>query len=195
METEDPFRTVPLANLPPTEHTSSKSDLPTANDSNPQMANDSNPYHPVVIQIDPLVVKSLQKDSRGLRECVQNLNVDITIDEKNNLLLIAYTTHTMAGWKKEAEQLASSYINSKFETWEIIFPKEATNELNQCLASMEKETSLASLLDQGSLLLKAAGDPTAITMLQTRANGICSAYVETSDKMELTEEDYDFLHK
>ena len=193
METEDPFRTVPLANLPPTEHTSSKSDLPTANDSNPQTANDSNPYHPVVIPIDPLVVKSLQKDSRGLRECVQNLNVDIIIDEKNKLLLITQTTRTIAGWRQEVEQLASSHINTKYKTLEITFPKEATSELMHCLVSLEEETSLASTLNQESLLLKATGYPTAISMLQTKADEICSAYVQTSEKVELTEENYDFF--
>ena len=134
MEREDPFRTVPLANLPPTEHTSSKSDLP--------MASGSNPYHPVVIPIDTLVAKSLQKDSRGLRECVQNLNVDIIVDENNKLLLITPTTHTIAGWKQEVEQLAPSYISSKYKTLEITFPKEATNELKHCLVSLEEETSL-----------------------------------------------------
>ena len=197
METEDPFRTVPLANLPPTKHTSSKSDLPTANDSNPQMANDSNPqmandsnpYHPVIIQIDPLVVKSLQKDSRGLRECVQNLNVDIFIDEKNKLLLITQTTRTIAGWRQEVEQLASSYIDTKYETLDITFPKEATSELMHFLVSLEEETSLASTLNQESLQLKATGYPTAISMLQTKADEICSAYVQTSEKVELTEEE------
>ena len=185
VEREDPFGTVPLANLPPTEHTSSKSDLPTAND--------SNPHHPVVIPIDPLVAKSLQKDSRGLRECVQSLNVDIIIDEKNKLLLITPTTHTIAGWKQEVEQLAPSYINTNYKTLEITFPEEATSELKQCLVSLEEETSLASILSQESLLLKATGDPTAISMLQTRADEICSAYVQTSEKVELAEEDYDFF--
>ena len=193
MEREDPFRTVPLANLPPTEHTSSKSDLPTANDTNPQTAYDSDSYHPLVIPIDPLVVKSLQKDSRGLKECVQNLNVDIIIDEKNKLLLITQTTRTIAGWKQEVEQLASSHINTKYKTLEITFPKEATSELMHCLVSLEEETSLASILSQESLLLKATGDPTAISMLQTKADEICSAYVQTSEKVELTEENYDFF--
>ena len=185
VEREDPFRTVPLATLPPTEHTSSISDLPTTND--------NNPHHPVVIPIDPLVAKSLQKDPRGLRECVQSLNVNIIIDEKNKLLLITPTTHTIAGWKQEAEQLAPSYISSKYKTLEITFPKEATNELKHCLVSLEEETSLASILSQENLLLKATGDPTAISMLQTRADEICSAYVQTSEKVELKEEDYDFF--
>ena len=186
MEMEDQFRTIPQATLPPTEHTSSNSDQP--------IANDSNLHHPLVIPIDPLVATSLQKDSRGLRECVQSLNVDVRIDEKNNLLLITPTTHTIAGWKQGAEQLASSYIHSKHKTMpEITFPKEATNELKQCLASMEKEGSLTSLLNQESLLLKAAGDPTAISMLQAQAHEICSAYVETSDKVKLKEEDFDFF--
>ena len=185
VEREDPFRTVPLATLPPTEHTSSISDQP--------MANDSNPYHPVVIPIDTLVAKSLQKDSKGLMECVQNLNVDVIIDEKNKLLLITPTTHTIAGWKQEVEQLAPSYISSKYKTLEITFPKEATNELKHCLVSLEEETSLVSTLSQESLLLKATGDPTVISMLQTRADEICSAYVQTSETVELKEEDYDFF--
>ena len=161
VERED-FKTVPQANLPPT----------------------------VTISIDPLVTKSLQKDPRGLKQCIQNLKVDVTIDEKDNIILITHTTHTIAGWEQEAEQLASSYVHSNYKTLEITFPTEATNELMQYV---EEDTSLASILSQESLLLKAAGDPTAISVLQTRADEICSAYVQTSDKVELTIKEYDFF--
>lgn len=192
MEREDPFGTelrssYPEANIPPIsrEHTSSQGDqkIPT----------EINPHYPLVITVDPLIVKSLHKEPRGLKQCLQSLNVEVTIDRQHQHVVIAPTTHTMADWKQEADQLASSYINSEYKTVKIKFPKEAAPELLQFLVSMQEERSLAFSFDQDSHLLKAAGDSTAIGMLQTKSDEICSGYVQTHDKVELKEHDYNFF--
>ena len=192
VEREDPFRAesrspLPEPNIHPTstEHTSSKCDQ--------EMPTETNPHHPLVITIDPLIVRSLHKDSRGLKRCLQSLNVEVNIDGEHQNVVIAPTTHTMAGWKQEADQLASSYISSEYKKVEITFPKEAAAELLQFLLSMQEERSLAFSFDQHSLLLKAAGDSTAIAMLQSRSGEICSAFVQTSDTVDLKEREYDFF--
>ena len=192
VEREDPFGTelrssYTEANIPPIsrEHTSSQGDQ--------KMPTETNPRCPLVITVDPLIVKSLHKEPRGLKQYLQSLNVEVTIDREHQHVVIAPTTHTTADWKQEADQLASSYINSEYKLVEINFPKEAANELLQFLLSMQEERSLAFSFDQDSCLLKAAGDSTAISMLQTRSGEICSEFLQTSDTMELKEHDYEFL--
>ena len=161
--------------------------IPSAPDSSASSAPQT--AEPLRIKVDPLIAQVLQKNPKGLEDCVKSLRVQVAIDV-SGIIQVSPTKHTRSGWQECKEQIPS-YIRSNYVKLEEKVSKEATPEITAHLAALANEVPLVFKFNKDSTILTVAGDCNTVTML--RVKEISSTYAQTMENMELMPEDYAFL--